>query len=228
VYDRLGRHREALDAYKEVIARQPKAPASLIGAASALLKMGRAGEARAHAELAAGVAPAGAHELLMRIALGGGDAAAARRHAQLAEQADPTLPLAAFVDGVLLHQQGRFDAAAEKFLQVRAASTARTEQLADVSYLAADSLARLERYGEAERLFEAELALSPQHVRARAGLAMLYQATGRQAEAAAAVESIAVHSPTPEGFDVMAQLWTMFGEPGKAAAARARIRRPSR
>jgi hypothetical protein len=64
-------------------------------------------------------------------------------------------------------------------------------------------------------------------VRARAGLAMLYQATARPAEAAAAVEAIGIHSPTPEAFGVMAQLWTMFGEPGKAASARARqTRRP--
>jgi tetratricopeptide (TPR) repeat protein len=127
---------------------------------------------------------------------------------------------------VILYQQGRFDAAAEKFLEVREAAAVRTEQLADVNYLAADSLARLERYREAEPLFGAELALSPQHVRARAGLAMLYQATGRPREAAAAVETMVERSPTPEAYGMAAQLWAMFGEPGKAAAAKARAGRP--
>ncbi len=224
-YQRQGRYADALAAYQEVITRQPKDPAALTGAAVALQRTGRMAEARAHAELAVAVAPAGAHELLARIALSTGDAAAARRHAQLAQQADPTLPLPAFIEGVLLHQQERFDAAAERFLEVRKAAAGRTEQLVDANYLAGDSLARLERYQEAEPLFEAELALTPEHVRARAGLAMLYQATGRHAQAAAAVEAIVQRSPTPEGYDVAAQLWTMFGEPGKAATARARAGR---
>ena len=225
-YQRQGRYADALAAYQEVITLQPKDPAALTGAAVALLRTGRIAEARAHAELAVAVAPAGAHELLARIAVSTGDAAAARRHAQLAQQADPTLPLPAFIEGILLHQQERFDAAAERFLEVRKAAAGRTEQLVDANYLAGDSLARLERYQEAEPLFEAELALTPEHVRARAGLAMLYQATGRHAQAAAAVEAIVQRSPTPEGYEVAAQLWTMFGEPGKAAAARAGARRP--
>jgi tetratricopeptide (TPR) repeat protein len=225
-YDRQGRHVDALAAYQEVIARRPKDPASLMGAANALLRAGRVGDARAHAELAAGVAPAAAHELLARIALGSGDADSARRHARLAQEADASLPLPAFVDAVILYQQGRFDAAAEKFLEVRQAAAARTEQLLDVNFLAADSLARLERYREAEPLFEAELALSPEHIRARAGLAMLYQATGRPTDAATALETMVKRSPTPEAYAVAAQLWAMFGEPGKAAAAKARAGRP--
>ncbi|MBY0496812.1 MAG: sulfatase-like hydrolase/transferase [Cyanobacteria bacterium] len=225
--EKQGRHRDALAAYQQVIARQPKNPAGLLGAANALLRTGRVDEARTHAELATAVAPAAAYELLVRIALGRGDAAAARRDARLAQDADPALPLPAFVEGVLLYQQGRFDLAAQKFLDVRAASAARTEQLADVNYFAADSLARLERYQEAEPLFQAELALSPDHIRARAGLAMLYQATGRTGEAAAALETMTRLAPIPEAYAMAAQLWDMFGDSRKAAAARARAgRRP--
>jgi arylsulfatase A-like enzyme/thioredoxin-like negative regulator of GroEL len=226
-FRRQGRPRDALAAYQQVIARRPGDAASLLGAADALLKTGRSADARAHAELAVAAAPAVAHELLVRIALGSGDAGAAHRHARLAQDADPTLPLPAFVDGVLLYQQQRFEEAAARFLEVRKATAARTEQLADVSFLAGDALARLERYREAEPLFEAELALAPEHIRARAGLAMLYQVTGRPAEAAAAVDAITQRSPTPEGYDLAAQLWDMFGEPHKAAAARARARRPT-
>ncbi|MEX2271246.1 MAG: sulfatase-like hydrolase/transferase [Vicinamibacterales bacterium] len=225
-YQRQGRYPDALAAYQEVISRQPKDPAALTGAAGALLRTGRSAEARAHAELAVAVAPVVAHEMLARIALSSGDAAEARRQARLAQEADPSLPLPAFVEAVILYQQGEFDAAAARFLDVRQASAARTEQLTDVNYLAADSLARRERYREAEPLFEAELALSPEHMRARAGLAMLYQATGRKAEAAAALETLVDKSPTPEAYDLASQLWAMFGEPGKAAAVKARARRP--
>ncbi len=225
-YQRQGRYPDALAAYQEVISRQPKDPAALTGAAGALLRTGRIAEARAHAELAVAVAPVVAHEMLARIALSSGDAAEARRHARLAQEADSSLPLPAFVEAVILYQRGEFDAAAARFLDVRQASAARTEQLTDVNYLAADSLARRERYREAEPLFVAELALSPEHMRARAGLAMLYQATGRKAEAAAALETLVDKSPTPEAYDLASQLWAMFGEPGKAAAVKARARRP--
>lgn len=225
-YKRLGRHTEAFAAYREVINRRPTDPAGLTGAADALLRAGRVAEARAHAELAVATAPAAAHDMLARIALGSGDAENARRHARLAQDADTTLPLPAFVDAVILYQSGDFAAAAARFLEVRTLAAARTEQLADVSFLAGDSLARLERYREAEPLFEAELALTPEHIRARAGLAMLYQATGRVAEAASAVEEIARRSPTPEAYDMVAQLWMMFGEPAKAADAKSRAARP--
>jgi hypothetical protein len=54
---------------------------------------------------------------------------------------------------------------------------------------------------------------------------MLYKAGGRDAEAARMVEEIVRVSPTPEGIELAAQLWTMFGEPGKAAAVkRGRVR----
>lgn len=224
-YRRQGRHAEAFAAYREVITRRPKDPAGLTGAADALLRAGRTAEARAHAELAVDTVPAAAHDMLARIALGSGDADGARRHARLAQDADPTLPLPAFVDAVILYQSGDFAAAAAQFLEVRRLAAARTEQLADVSFLAGDSLARLERYREAEPLFEAELALTPEHIRARAGLAMLYQATGRVAEAASAVEEIARRSPTPEAYEMVAQLWMMFGEPAKAADAKSRAAR---
>jgi tetratricopeptide (TPR) repeat protein len=175
-------------------------------------------------ELAAASAPAIAHEMLARIAVRQKDEAAARRHAQLAEQADPSLPMVAFIDGMILHGRREYAAAAQRLLDAKRAMAARTEQLADVNYLAGDSLARLERYAEAEQLFRAELSVFPAHVRARAGLAMLYRASGRNAEAARAVEDLLRVAPTREGFDTAAQLWTMFGEPARAAAVRAKLR----
>ena len=220
VFDRLNQPDEALAAYKEVITRDPKNAAALTGATTALLRAGRIDEARAHAELAIEVAPAIAHETLARIAVHQGRGDDARRHARLAEAADPTLPMTTFVEGMLLHAQGRFADAAARLLEAKRAMASRTEQLADLNYLAGDSLARMERYQEAEQLFKEELALFPAHVRARAGLAMLYKASGRDAEAVSMVEEIVRVSPTREGVDTAAQLWTMFGEPARAAAIR--------
>lgn len=222
-----GRTVEAITAFKEVIARDPKNPAALTGMTAALLRAGRIDEAAAHAELATSAAPAIAHEMLARIAVHRRDAAAARRHAQLAQQADPTLPMPAFIEGLILHGQGQFGAAAQRFLEAKTASASRTEQLADLNYLAGDSLARLERHAEAERLFRAELALFPRHVRARSGLAMLYKVTGRDADAARELDELVRIVPDSEGIEAAAQLWSMFGEPQKAEALRRRIRRGS-
>lgn len=224
-YERSGRLDEALAEYKHVIARNPRDPAALTGAAGTLMRLGRFEQARAHAELATGITPAVAHELLARIHVERGDADAARRAARLAQEADPSLPMPSFVEGLILHGRGEYAAAVPHLLTARQSLASRTQQLGDVNYLAGDSLARLERYGEAEPLLKAELVLFPNHTRARAGLAMLYRATGRDAEAERAIEDLLRSSPTPEGYETAAQLWTMFGEPRRAAAIRARATR---
>jgi len=46
---------------------------------------------------------------------------------------------------------------------------------------------------------------------------MLYRAMGREADSEHAVEDLLRVSPTPEGRDMAAQLYRMFGEPDKAA-----------
>jgi tetratricopeptide (TPR) repeat protein len=225
VYGRRGMMPEAVAAYKEVVARKPKDPAGLTGAAAGLLRLGRLDEARSHAELAVEVAPAAAHELLVKVAIERGDAETARREARLAHQADPTLPMPAFVEGLILHREGQFAAALPHFLNAKRALDTRTVQLPDVNYHIGDTLGRLERYAEAEPFFKAELEMVPGHVRARAGLAMLYRVTGRHTESEQAIADLLRHAPTREGYDVAAQLWTMFGEQGRAAAVRAEAKR---
>jgi arylsulfatase A-like enzyme/Tfp pilus assembly protein PilF len=224
-YQQRGRTAEAVAAYREVITRNPKDPAALTGAAGGLLQLGKPDEARAHAELAVEVAPAAAHELLARVALQQGDAAAARRAAQLGHAADPTLPLPALVEGALLYRAGQYAAAVPHLQEARRALASRTEQVVDVRYLAADALARLERYEEAEALFLEELRFFPTHPRARAGLAMLYRAMGRDAESDRAVLDLIRYVPTREGYELAAQLWTMFGDAARAAAMRAEAKR---
>ena len=225
IHEHQGQLSQAIAAYREVISRDPKNAAALTGMSSALLRLGRMEEAKAHAELAIAVAPAIAHEMLARMAVHQGDTAAARRHADLAQQADPTQPMRPFIEGMILHAQGQFSAAAQPLLEAKRAMASRTEQLADLNYLAGDSLARMGRYQEAEGLFKTEIALFPIHIRARGGLAMLYKATGRDADADRMVEEIVRVSPTEEGVALAAQLWTMFGEPQKAAALRRHAKR---
>ena len=148
------------------------------------------------------------------------DAAAARREATLTQQADPTLPMPEIVEGMLLYNAGRFAECLPHFAAAQQVLSKRTVQVPDLDYYIGDSLARLERYPEAERFLKAEVALFPFNTRARAGLAMLYRATGRDAESEQAIAAMLRVSPQGEGPALARQLWTMFGEPAKAAAVR--------
>jgi tetratricopeptide (TPR) repeat protein len=217
-YIRLGRSPEAVDAFRHVIERDPKNAGALTGAAGELLRMHRYDEARKYAELAASVAPANAHELLARIAVSQKDAATARREAQLAQQADPTLPMPEIVEGTLLYNQGRYAECLPHFGRAAQTLQHRTLQVPDVNYFIGDSLARLERYPEAERFLKAEIAIFPFNTRARASLAMLYRATGRETESEQAIAELLHVAPEGDGPALAKQLWTMFGEPEKAAA----------
>ncbi len=232
--ERSGRRGDALEAYRGVLTREGKNAAALTGAATLLVSLGRFDDARAHAELAVDVAPATAHELLARLAVQRGDAEAARQHAVAGAAADATLPLPAFIDGLILYNQGAYAASIAPLSQAAEALSRRTEQLPDVRYLLGDALARENRLAEAERWFLAEVRDFPGHVRARAGLAMVRWTLGRRAEAIATVEAletdVGVQGPrvqgpgfgNPEADAAAAQLWALFGEPGRAAAARAR------
>lgn len=223
--EQAGRPLEALAAYGEVITRDGKNAAALLGAAALLVQLGKFEDARAHAELAVDVAPASAQELLARLALQRGDTAAARQHARAAALADPTMPMPAFVEGLIHYNAGAYAAAIPPLMEAAQGLANRTEQLADVRYVLADALAREQRFAEAEAQFRAEIAVFPQHVRARTGLAMLLWTTNRRAEAVAAVETLEQDGRKYAGAAAdaaAAHLWALFGEPARAAAARAR------
>jgi tetratricopeptide (TPR) repeat protein len=205
-----------------VIKRKPKDSGALIGAAAALLRTGQLDQATQYGELAVSVAPAGAHQMLAKIALARHDAAGARREAALAQQADASLPMPAYVDGVLLYDAGQYAEALVPLRRARDTLRGRTVQMNDLNYYIGDSLARLGRYREAEPYLADEVRLFPHNTRARAGLAMLYRAMGRNAESEQAIEDLLRASPTPEARVVAAQLWTMFGEPEKAQRLKVR------
>lgn len=219
---RRGGMDEAIKAYREVIKRKPKDPGSLIGAASALLRVGQLDAARQHAELAVSVAPAGAHEILAKIALARRDREGARAEAKLAQAADPMLPMPFYVEGILLYTDGKYSEALVALTRARDTLQGRTVQMNDLNYYIGDSLARLERYAQAEPYLKDEIRLFPHNTRARAGLAMLYRAMGRDLDSEREIEELLRVSPTPEARVVAAQLWTMFGEPEKAQRVKIR------
>jgi tetratricopeptide (TPR) repeat protein len=171
---------------------------------------------------------ASTHRLLMRIALSGNDLATARAEARLGEDTDPQMPLTDYLEGLISHRAGRFAEALPHFEAALRKSQDRTFQMPEVRYYIADTMARLERYEQAERYFREELRLFPGSYRSRAGLAMLYQVQGRSGDVAREVDAMLGVSPSPASFALAAQLWDMFGEPRKAAEVRARARQVTR
>jgi arylsulfatase A-like enzyme/Flp pilus assembly protein TadD len=230
---RVERFDQVLDAYKHYLALKPDEPQAYIGAASALLRLRKYAEAREHAALAGQVASendaktrGAAHEMLARIALAQHDAETARAEAGRAEEADPNLSLAAFVEGRLLYDQGRYADAAPHFEQaLNEARNPAMRPVAELYYYAGDTLGRLERYHDAEAAFLEELRLYPLNARARANLAMLYQATGRPDDAERTIREMIRFTPTTETYALAARLYTMFGRRADADAIRAEARR---
>ena len=210
---------------------KPADPTGLIAVATSLLKLRQLDEAWAHGEEAVeGAAPANvrahtqAHELLVRIALARQDREAARRHAALAEEVDPTLPLPTYVQARMLHAEGEYAKALPLFEETLRQLRLRTVTLTEVHFYTGDTLARLERSAEAEAQFREELQLAPYNTRARASLAILYRSQGRDPEVEQVIANLMVAVPTPEGYGLAAELWNIFGEPDRAAAVLARAR----
>ena len=222
---RLGRYQEAFAAYGRMIRLQPDEPNGPLGAASMLLAINRFAEARSHAELAVRTAPAQAHQALAIIAASAGDSPGAIRQADLAAQADPGLPMPAFIRGMLAYKAKRHDEALRHLMEARKMYARRSEQPQDLHFMIGDSLAWLERYPDAEPYLKEEVRLYPQHVRARASLAMLYQSLGRPADADRALDDLVRTVPSPEAVETAGRLWRMFDRPDRAAALDAESRK---
>jgi arylsulfatase A-like enzyme/Tfp pilus assembly protein PilF len=230
---RIDRHDQALDAYKHFIALKPDAAIAHLGAAASLLKLRRLDEARDHAQLAADVAAASdrrgrasAHEMLARIALARHDADEARAEATRAREADPAMPLPGYIDGRLLYDQGRYADALPLFSDAIAELKKNGSlQIAELHFYAADTLDRLERYDEAVPEFLEELKYFPQNTRARAGLAMVYQANGQPDEAERTAQEMTRIAPTPDSYSLAARVYAALGNRRGAEAMRAEGRR---
>ena len=166
-------------------------------------------------------APAAAHEKLAHIAIAQKNYAEAQRQAALATQADPQLPLAVYVQGLIEYHQSRYAEAVPLLMQARNAWAKRTIQTPDLRFYLGDALAKLERYPEAEAAFLEEVKIFPGSVRARAGLALLYQATGQTNRVERVIDDMLRVSPAPRTYETAAELWRIFGQPERAAAVRA-------
>lgn len=226
---RLGRDNDALNAYKQLLQQRPDQPSVLLDAATVLLRQRRFDEAKAHAMAAVSGEPITAHQMLAKIELAEGHNDAALKEAAAGEAADPTLPLTDFIHGVILHTAAQKDPskyaeALPYFERASAKIKTRVVQLNDLNYYLGDCLAQVGRLEEAERAFQDEIRLFPNLVRARTGLAMLYEAAGNTQGTQRVVADMLNASPTPSTYASAADLWRVLGHPDRAAAVSAAAR----
>jgi tetratricopeptide (TPR) repeat protein len=232
---RMGRIDEAIRAFDTVRELRPDAAAGAMALADALMHAGRTMMAREQADVAIALAEhedrrvlASAHEMAARVALADKDPESASRHAEAAHSADATLPVPQFVRGRLLYDEGRYEEAAAQFTDAEAILREHGGTMADLHLYFGESLARLDRYPDAEGQFRDELQDYPRNIQAYTSLAMLYRASNRDADVEDVLNEMVAATPTPEGYAVAAKLWTILGERSRAEAlrsdARARFR----
>jgi tetratricopeptide (TPR) repeat protein len=190
---RLERSDVAAEAFMQAAHRAPLRSDAQLGAAFAYLRLRNVDEARRHAQAvldtpqAVALDQSSAHEVLARAAFLRRDFELAHSEAELAEQADPTRPVAALIDARMAFDRKHYAEAIEPLQSALTKAEARPDAplFHDLRLLTAETLNALQRYSEAEYLFLEELKVAPRSARARAGLTVVYKATGRPAEAAA-------------------------------------------
>ena len=228
---RTGRLKEANTAFRAAATLEPDNPYIPVALAGVLLRAGRHENARDRAALAVALAErqdprarAAAHEVATRVALALGDAEGADAHAAAAEREDPALPMPQFVRGRLLYTEGRYEEALAAFEEAAASLEPHGRDLEELHLYLGDTLARLNRYPEAEQQFREELRAFPRNSRAYGSLAVLYHASRRASGVEEILDALIEATQTPEGYETAARLWMIVGEPSRAAALRADAR----
>ena len=223
---RAGRNEEAVGAFKKLVEVDPSDANSFVSIAGVYQTLGKLTEAQANAEMGLSKATdvrakTSACEMLVKIAVARKDPAAARRYAAAAQQASPAFPLPDYLEGLLLHDEKRYDEALPHFQEAITKLRGQQVTIPELFFYAGDTLANLGRPEEAEAAFKQELSFSPNHLRTRASLAMLYRADGRAADAERELDAMTTNVPTPEGYAMAAKTWSIFGDTARADAVKA-------
>ena len=228
---RIGRFDEARRAFGAAAAAEPDNPHVPIALAGMLIRARQPQDAGPHIALAIALAEHGdaqsrlaAYEMAARVAIALEDFPAAEAHAEAAQRDDPATPLMPFVRGRAMLADGRFEEALTALEQAVDAATSGETTLEDLHLQLGQTLARLERFDEAEEQYRTEMRVYPRNIAAYSSLVALYQASNRSADAAEILDLLVESVPTPEAYETAAGRWTVLGEPARAAEVRADAR----
>jgi len=142
-------------------------------------------------------------------------------HAEAAEREDPRVPMRGFVRGRLLFAAGQYDEARAALEEAAAWLGESGGMLEDLHLSLGETLAWLEQFDEAKEQYRAELRAFPRSIRAYASLALLYRASSGASAVEETLDALVAATRTPDGYETAARLWTIIGEPARAAELRA-------
>ncbi len=177
---------DAISAFEKVIEIDPLKPEPHLALARIFALDGKPARALQHAELGSQRDPAQGFEIVASLMMDAKRWDAAADYARRSLLVDPARYMSEFLLGVIAQQRGQCTDAIAHF--ERAIEAKRRAPRVIVRNLHAglgSCLAQTGRQADAEREFKAELAVIPDSPEARQGLAALYKAQGRDAEARA-------------------------------------------
>jgi arylsulfatase A-like enzyme/Tfp pilus assembly protein PilF len=195
-YARLGREREAVDAFDAIVRQDPTNPEAHVALARIHALAGRRERAERHAQLASQKEPGRGFETLAEIRLDQNRPAEAEDYARRSLAADSSRVMSRFVLATAERRAGRYLQAAEEYRRtIELASRQKGFIVRGLHAGLADCLARLGREAEAEAEFREEIALIPYSREARVGLGLLLRSQGRDDEAREALAGIVTANP---------------------------------
>ena len=222
----LGKFKESASAYQEAIRRTPLlAPEYLFSGGEVLIQSGDLTKAEQHAAVLMKEHPANAHELMARIALARNDLKNAEREAQLSAASSRGLdPKRLLLVAEVFQRQERFNEALNVLDSAEGkAKSAGLGTLHRLDFLRGDTLARMNRFDEAEAAYRREIASFPASGRAYANLAILYLVQGKAREADKVFEVLVARYPSEANYLLAAKTYEVVEDVATAREWRTRM-----
>jgi len=211
ILNKMGRPVEAVEAAKAGLRRTATSVALLFDVANGAFELGDLDSAQRHAEIAAGMEPGEAHEILARVWARRGNVQKSEEEAKLSAETSPNPVGALMILAVIEKDRGNLAKSLE-YLDRAVDGERGAGQREGLHLMRGDVLARLDRLEEAEREFRTEIRIDPKAPDAYASLIMLLATERRLNDATTVVFDAVKASDTPRTYAVIAESLKAIGD----------------
>lgn len=220
---KMGRHEEALEAYRQGLKISNGSPQIAVAAASLFLDLGRLDDAAAHAKMALASHPSFAHGVLAQVAFERDQLDVAEREAKAAMQDESSIRMGPLITLAEVYHARKDDTQALEM--VRKAEEAYDQREAkDPELIRGLHLIRgkiLADQGDAvgaEASFKKEIELFPDNVRGYSSLAILYALSGRGGEVGSILQKMVETNPSPGAYGEAVKTLRILNDPRSASS----------
>ena len=213
ILEALGRHDDAIASAKKGLEIAPTARHLMLMIARLELELGNLEEAETHAELAAGLQPGPANEILASIAVERGDLGEAETFIRKAAEADPDDVTVLMTRARIAGARGNPQQALQIFGQALSLlNESDRDEVPDIHLLRGDILARMGRAREAEREFRRQIELYPEEPQAYRKLVVLLVTQNRLDDATNVLTQLIETAPTPRSYLAVCRTLEILGD----------------